>query len=266
MKIEGATVLVTGASGGIGTAIARRCYDTGAASVVASGRRSRELEELCRSLGARARPLIADLAEPHGLDTVIEEARHADVVVASAGLPASGKLTDFSVPEIERAVLVNLTAVMAIAAASLPHLIAQKRGHLVFVSSLSGKIPAPGGALYNCTKAALRMAALSMRDDLRGTGVGVSVIYPGFISGAGMWAETGLTPPRGIRTRTPEQVAAAVLRAIERNKAEIDVAPLVLRVTARVASLVPLVVLSANRRAGYSAIAEGLAVAHRAKR
>lgn len=265
MEINGTSALVTGASGGIGSAIATLIHGAGS-SVIVTGRRTAELETLCMTLCERARAVTADLAEPSGVAAIVEEAKDVDILVFSAALPASGTLEGFTQREIERAVYVNLTATMAITAASLPRLIARRKGHVVFVSSLAGKIPAPGSAIYNGTKAALRVSALSLRDDLRGTGVGVSVIYPGFISGAGMWAETGLKPPRGIRTRTPEQVATAVVRAIRFNKAELDVAPLPLRVTARVASLAPLLVLGVNRRAGYQAIADGLTVANRDKR
>jgi short-subunit dehydrogenase len=265
VEINGTSALVTGASGGIGRAIAALLHGAGS-SVIVTGRRSGELEKLCTTLGERARPVVADLAKPIGVAEIAREVADVDILVFSAALPASGPLDGFTQREIERAVLVNFTAPMAITAACLPGLIARRKGHVVFVSSLAGKIPAPGSAIYNGTKAALRVSGLSLRDDLRGTGVGVSVIYPGLISQAGMWAETGLEPPRGIRTRTPDQVAAAVVRAIRRNKAELDVAPLPLRVTARVASLAPLLVLDVNRRAGYQAIADGLSIANRDKR
>lgn len=265
MKIDGRTALVTGASGGIGGAIARS-LDRAGADLVIAGRREEELERLRRELGPRTQVVIGDLADSEGLERIANAASNAEIVVSCAGLPASGTVDDFTPDQIARAVRVNLTAPIELSRASIGAMRDRGVGHLVFVSSLAGKIPAPGSAIYNGTKAALRLFSLSMRDDLRGTGIGTTVIYPGFVAEAGMWAETGLRPPPGIRTRTPEQIAAAVIRGIERNRAEIAVAPFPLRLTAVLSGFAPRLVLSLNRRAGYQAIADGLAVANRAKR
>ena len=99
------------------------------------------------------------------------------------------------------------------------------RGHLVFISSLSGKAATPGSSVYSATKFGLRGFAQGLRGDLRGAGVGVSVVFPGFIRDAGMFAESGTELPAFVGTSTPEDVADGVLRAIERNRGEVDVAP-----------------------------------------
>src|ERR1700689_1994794 len=96
-----------------------------------------------------------------------------------------------------------------------PAMVARGPGHLVFVSSLSGKAAAPASSVYSATKFGLRGFALALRQDLRPHGVGVSLVSPGFIRGAGMFAETGLKLPPGTGTRTPGDVGAAVIRAIE---------------------------------------------------
>ncbi|MBV8928121.1 MAG: oxidoreductase, partial [Mycobacteriaceae bacterium] len=95
-------------------------------------------------------------------------------------------------------------------------------------------------------------------EDLRGTGVGVSVITPGAIREAGMFADSGAPPPPGIGTGTPGQVANAVVRAIERDKAEISVAPLRQRVLARLAMMAPEV---SGRLAGSTAAKAAEAIA-----
>ena len=105
-------------------------------------------------------------------------------------------------------------------------MVARGHGHLVFVSSLSGKAASARGSIYSATKFGLRGFALGLREDLRDTGVGVSTVFPGFISDAGMFHESGAKLPGYVAMKTPEDVAAAVVRAIERNRAEIDVAPL----------------------------------------
>ena len=103
------------------------------------------------------------------------------------------------------------------------------RGHMVFIASLSGKISSGGSAIYSATKFGLRGFAAGLREDLLGSGVGVTTVYPGFISDAGMFAEAGTKLPPGVGTRTPEAVAEAVVRGIEEGKAELDVAPLGMR-------------------------------------
>jgi short-subunit dehydrogenase len=98
-------------------------------------------------------------------------------------------------------------------------------GHLVFVASLAGKAANPRSSIYNATKFGLRGFALGLRTDLGPHGVGVSVISPGFVRDAGMFAKSGASPA-GLGTTTPQRVGAAVIRAIERDVAEVAVAPL----------------------------------------
>ncbi len=131
------------------------------------------------------------------------------------------------------------------------------------MSSLSGRAAAGGGALYSATKFGLRGFALSLREDLRPSGVGVSTIFPGFIRDAGMFARAEVPLPRGVGTRSPEDVAAAVVRAIERNKAELDVAPLGLRVGSLISGIAPEMALNGSRRMGGAKIADGLAAGGR---
>ena len=102
-------------------------------------------------------------------------------------------------------------------------------GHVVLVSSLSGKLASVGSSLYSAGKFGLRGFAAGLREDLHGTGVGVTVVFPGFISDAGMLADSGVRLPRWVGTRKPEQVADAVVKGIEDGRREIDVAPLSLR-------------------------------------
>jgi short-subunit dehydrogenase len=136
----------------------------------------------------------------------------------------------------------------------------------VFVSSLSGKIATGGSAVYSATKFGLRGFALGLREDLRGSGVGVTTVFPGFISEAGMFAEAGVRLPPGVGMRSPEQVGEAVVRGIERNRAEVDVAPLPLRAGAWVAGAAPALIAAVNRRAGSDRVAGALAEAQRDKR
>src|SRR5581483_8171635 len=199
-----------------------------------------ELEAMAAALpGSGHRALVADLAEPGAAERLVGDAGPVDVLVANAGLPGTGRLEHFVPEEIERALRVNLEAPIRLARALLPAMRERGRGHMVFISSLAGKAPAPRSSMYSATKFGLRGFALGLREDLRGSGVGVSVIAPGFIRGAGMFAKTEVKLPPGVGTRSPQDVADAVLRAIESNRAEVDVAPLGLRAGAWFGSVAP---------------------------
>ena len=263
--LTGRRVLLTGASGGIGKAIARRLHGRGA-HLVLSGRRADVLDELVSDLGERAESAAADLADASAVSELVERAGEVDVLVANAGLPASGTLDSFSAEELDRALDVNLRTPMHMTHLLAPAMVKRGSGHFVYVSSLSAKVVAGGGAVYSATKAGLRAFALGVRDDLHGTGVGVTTIFPGFISEAGMWAEAGLKLPPGVGLKSPEQVAAAVLRGIERDKAEIDVAPLGLRASGKLGTVAPAAVAAVMRRAGSSELSKALARAQKSKR
>jgi uncharacterized protein len=265
VQLNGRSVLLTGATGGIGLAIARALHGRGARLLV-TGRREELLESLRGELGEDVEVQPADLAVAGDVEALAARAAGADVVVANAALPAAGRLDGFEPGQIDRALDVNLRAPIQLARAAVPGMVERGSGHLVFISSMSGKVAAGGGSVYSATKFGLRGFAFSLRDELRGTGVGVSTVFPGFIRDAGMFADTGLSLPRGVGTRTPEQVAAAVLRGIERDKAEIDVAPLAMRAAARLAAVSPSLVAAGARRMGSSSFAEGLEQAQREKR
>ncbi len=232
MDLAGKTALLSGATGGIGRAIAQALADRGA-RVVLSSRKREALEELAGSLpGDGHRAEVADLAEAGEAERLVAEAGEVDVLVANAGLPASGRLDGFSQDEIGRALRVNLEAPLRMTRELLPALRERGGGHFVFVSSLAGKTASPRSSLYAATKFGLRGFALALREDLRGTEVGVSVVLPGFIRDAGMFADSGAKPPPGLGTSTPEEVAAGVVRAIEQDRAEVEIAPRVQRMLA----------------------------------
>jgi short-subunit dehydrogenase len=255
VRIAGARVLLTGATGGLGQAIARALGARGA-QLILTGRRGDVLESLASELGAPA--ISVDLADRADVARLIEEAGSVDVLVANAGLPGTGTLVELSQEEVDRGLEVNLRAPIALAHALLPAMRANRRGQLVFISSLSGKSASGSSSIYSATKFGLRGFGLSMRDELHGSGVSSSVICPGFIREAGMFAETGIKLPPGVGTRTPADVAAAVIRAIEHDRAEIDVAPAVLRVGAALAGLAPELSARVARLLGSNRVARDL--------
>jgi short-subunit dehydrogenase len=263
MKIAGTTALVTGATGGIGQAIARDLSARGAV-VVLTGRRADVLEPLAADLGGKA--IVADLADRSAASQLLEEVGPVDIVVANAALPASGLLTEYDLDAIDRAFDVNLRTPVAMARLVVPGMIERGRGHLVFVSSIAGKVASGGASLYNATKFGMRGFSLALREELRSHGVGVSAIYPGFIRDAGMFADANVTLPRGIGTRTPGQVARAVARAIETDRAEVDVAPLSMRFGVLIGAMSPGLGSRIQRMGGAERITAALAEGQRDKR
>ncbi len=263
MLLSGKTVLLTGATGGIGHAIARRLHRDGA-QLILTGRRTDVLDPLVAELGARG--LAVDLADRAAVARLAEECADVDVLVANAALPASGELTSFSDDEIDRALDVNLRAPMVLSRVLAQRMIARGSGHLLFTSSLIGKAATPGAAVYAATKFGLRGLGQGLRVDLQPHGVGVSVVFPGFISDAGMFADAGVKLPKGVGTSTPEQVADAVAGAIEGNRGEVDVAPVPMRLGAAFAGLAPELSAKLSRKAGSEQISGQMASGQRGKR
>jgi short-subunit dehydrogenase len=263
LRISGSTALLTGATGGIGQAIAR-ALRAGGAELILTGRRIEVLEQLGDELGART--LAVDLSVPAEVDRLLADAGDVDILVANAGLPGSGTLDSFSVDEIDCALDVNLRAPIVLAKGLAPAMVSRGRGHLLFISSLAGKASTPRTAVYNATKFGLRGFAGALRADLRGSGVGVSCVFPGFISEAGMFADAEVKLPLGVGTRPPEAVARAVLEAIERNRGEVDVAPLQLRAGALFASVAPEIAGAVARRLGSDDVSRQMQDAQSDKR
>ena len=263
MKIAGHTALVTGATGGIGQAIARHLHGAGA-QLILHGRRVDVLEPLAEELGARTLP--ADLNDPAEVERLVAESGDVDILVANAALPGSGWLNSFSVDEIDRVIAVNLRAPIVMSRLMAESMKERGAGHVVFISSLAGKAASPRSSLYSATKFGLRGFALGLRADMHGTGIGVSVVYPGFIRDAGMFAESGAVLPRGVGSSTPDEVAEAVVRAVERDIGEVDVAPLGMRVAATFAGVAPGLAGKVTRRTGGAKLAENLAEGQKSKR
>ena len=131
---------------------------------------------------------------------------------------------------------------------------------------MAGKIPTAGTSLYNATKFGIRGFGLALRQELLGTGVGVSVVLPTFVGGAGMWAETGLEAHPMAGEVPAGEVAEAVRTAIIRNRAEIDVAPITTRAGLKLAAVAPRLAERVTRATGTGEFASRIADRQRHKR
>lgn len=257
------SVLVTGAAGGLGAAIAKEFAATGH-RLLLSARRADQVAQLADDLGASV--AACDLEDRSQLMSLLDQAAHVDIAVLNAALPASGSLLEYEVAQIDRALEVNLRAPLVSARLLAEGMKARGYGHIVFISSLAGKVASPGTTLYSTTKFALRGAALGLRHDLHGSGVGVSVICPGFVSDAGMFADSGARLPRGLSTVSPEDVARKTISAIENDRAVVDVAPVALRVASAVGQVAPGLIERGQRAAGGDRLAGQMAERQRSKR
>lgn len=180
MDVNGARVLVTGASRGIGRALAEKFAARGA-RVVLLARSTDQIADAARQLGGEA--YAADLTDPaqlRGLVAAIEDdAGPLDVLVNNAGMEAAGSLVDLSADDLEAVYRLNLLAPVELCRQVLPGMLARGRGHIVAVSSLAGVATIPGLAAYASSKAGLTHVVSGIRADLRGAPVGTTVVETG---------------------------------------------------------------------------------------
>ncbi len=186
MKAADARVLLTGASGGIGAASARRLLEAGA-SVMLAGRSPARLaaqaRALVRELGVerhRVEWYAADLARVSSIDPLVQVAAqwHCNVVVHGAGMPAFGRLESFDATAIAQVLQLNLFTPMLLTQALLPHLRQQREARAIFVGSVLGRLGLPGFSVYSAGKFGLRGFAESLRRELADTPVRVQYLGP----------------------------------------------------------------------------------------
>lgn len=248
-NLAGARVLITGATGGIGGAIVRAFHERGA-ELVLTGRRTEVLDELIAEVGGKA--IAADLADAESVSELMAEAGGIDVLVANAALPGDGALDTFTETEIDRSLDVNLRAPIVLSQWAAEQMVPRGRGHIVLIGSLAGRAASPRLSMYNASKFGLRGFALAYREELRGTGVGVSLVAPGFVDEAGMFADSGNELPPGMRAVSPDDVAKAVLRSIDKDLGEVAVAPPELKAMSMLAVAAPRLSAAMQRRLGLN--------------
>jgi NADP-dependent 3-hydroxy acid dehydrogenase YdfG len=181
----GRTLLVTGASSGIGAAIARAFGARGWA-VAIGARRTDRLEEVARAVeqaGGRAFAHPLDVTEPASIETFFAaaEARLGpmDAVVNNAGIGTPGALHELAVDDIQRELATNLLGPMLVTRRALPGMLARRRGDLVFISSMNVVAPRPLQVGYTAAKAGVEGMAHTLRMELEGTGVRSLIVRPG---------------------------------------------------------------------------------------
>jgi short-subunit dehydrogenase len=220
MDLRDAVVLVTGASGDIGSACAAELGRRGA-RVIVSGRDSDRLNALAADLGAKA--LVSDLLCPGAVEQLATAAMEiygqVDGVVHCAGVGWRGPTATMSTQRLNELVEVNVRAPLELTGALLPGMLARSRGHVCFLASIAGWTGVRDEAVYASTKAAVLTYAESLRAELIGSGVGVSVVSPGAVRTA-FFSNRGVPYDRRFpRPITTARVASAVVAGIENERA-----------------------------------------------
>ncbi|QEL20809.1 SDR family NAD(P)-dependent oxidoreductase [Limnoglobus roseus] len=217
----GRVVVVTGASSGIGRELARQLAAAGARVGLVARREDalRELAELIRAAGGEAVVAPADVADRAQATAAVAVVRDAfgpvDLMIANAGVGAPTRLDPVNVPDVEAMIRVNVLGVVYAFAAVMPDMLARRSGHLAAVSSLASYLALPGESGYCASKAAVNTYLAGLQAHLRGRGVTVTTLCPGFVKTAMTEGNDFWMP--GLLTA--EEAARRMLRALSRRKA-----------------------------------------------
>ena len=235
----GRVALVTGASSGLGEAVAVALAGRGY-RLVLHGRDTARLADVATRTGGTA--VTADLAVPGGAERLAGAALDAegrvDVLVNNAGAGWAGPFERMAAETSEGILAVNLAAPVALTRLLLPGMVEAGGGHLAFVTSIAGRLGVAGETLYAATKAALDAFAESLRLELRGTGVAVTVLVPGVVDTPFFVRRGAPYVRRRPRPLPPDRVAQALVRGIESGAADIY-APAWLRLPVAVRGAAP---------------------------
>ncbi len=233
MQIQNSIIIVTGASAGIGRATAVSLAKLGA-NLTITARRQERLELLAAELSANAGHSLAipgDIGDPAFAHEIVErtvaEFGRVDVLINNAGVGHKSELAAMSPADAQTIWNVNVVGLLAASQAALPHMRQQGYGQIINVSSIVGQRPLPFSGVYCASKTAVNFLSRSLRMELRGTGITVTLVYPGLT--ATEFAEAKLGTPGGnrfgLRGVPPERVAAKIAAAITKNQSEVYVTP-----------------------------------------
>lgn len=227
-KFANKTVIITGASAGVGAAVARAFADQGA-NLVLSARGQEALENIANELSSRCQVEVVpmDVADMQGcqrlIDTALEKFKQIDVLVNNAGAHVRGNLEANSADSYAMMVDVNLRAPIVLSTMALPHLKKSSCGAIVNIGSLAGMAPLQGAATYSATKAGLRAFSYALADETREHGIKVAVVSPGPIDTGFIMDEMDKVEDIVFSQpmSTAEQVADNVLQLCSNEETEI---------------------------------------------
>jgi short-subunit dehydrogenase len=247
-ELRGRNALLTGAAGGLGgyiaPALAREGVNLALSDLPAPAVDARV--EAVRALGVGAAAVPFDLTETARLESLLHDAEDAigpiDILVNNAGLEFVGPFEGQTREELEAIVSVNLLALMELTRLALPGMLERGRGHILNMASMAGKSHFPYLASYCATKHAVVGLTHALRAEHGSDPIGFSAICPGLVGRVGMYGrleDQVTSQPRGLRPVPPEAVAAAVVKAIRGNRAEVIVNSVPARPLAALAATAP---------------------------
>lgn len=199
MKVKGRNILITGAGSGIGKALTLRLLQMGA-NVVALDRQETSLQELHKEVKQNPQLKIytCDVSEEAAVQQLRTVFPDIDILINNAGIiQPFVKVQDLKWPDIHHVMQVNFFATLHLTKVFLPGMLSRNSGHIVNISSMGGFLPVPGQTIYGASKAAVKLFTEGLWSELKGTGVNVTVVFPGAVA-------TNITTNSGIQI--PEQM------------------------------------------------------------
>jgi short-subunit dehydrogenase len=231
VNLRGKACIVTGASRGLGVHIAEHLARKGA-DVALAARSAEDLDKVAehiRSFGTRTVTIPTDVNKKTDLKNLVKkteaELGRVDVLINNAGIESVSNFHEQDLNDIESILKTNVIALQLLTRMVAPQMVERRSGHIVNIASVAGMTAVPYNTVYSSSKHAVIGFSLSLREELKPYGVGVSVVSPTFVSDAGMFASgrPEQDAPKVATLVTPDDVGAAVVKAIERNKPEVAV-------------------------------------------
>jgi short-subunit dehydrogenase len=266
MELRGSIGILTGASRGLGVLMAERLASKGV-NLALAARSATELQETVgrvQSRGVRAIGVPTDVTKREDLERLVDRTTNElgppDLLVNNAGIEFLGGFQSIPLDTIEAVLTTNVIGLISLTRLVVPQMIERGRGHVVNISSMAGKAASPYYTIYSASKHAVVGFSWSLRAELKPKGVGVSVVCPGYVDETGMFSYRNAgKPPRSVGTVRPEDVAAAVVKVVEQDKAEAVVAGGLFKIADVAHAVSPDFAMAMGRRSGAYGYIEKMA-------
>lgn len=243
-KLENKVALLTGASSGIGAVLAKSLSVEGA-EVIGVGRSEMGLNKTKMDVeisGGKFHSISFDISNVSNLSQLKSKVENLtggiDILINNAGIEEYNYFQNYSLEYVQKITSVNLIAPMEITRQFLPELL-QKSGHIVNICSLAAKKGESFNATYSATKGGLALFTDALRQELQGSSVGVSALFPGLVNDVGMFSDSRVKAPLVLGTISSKKVAKALIKVIKHNKPEIIINSAPLRPLLAIDALFP---------------------------
>jgi len=258
MELRGTVGILTGASRGIGVYLAQHLARAGV-SLALAARDEASLEgvaDMVRSKGVRAITVATDVTKRSDLQRLVKrtaaELGDVDLLVNNAGIERYACFEGIEPGDIANILKTNALGPQLLTRYVLPEMIERRKGHIVNIASAAGLTAFPYNTVYSSSKHALVGFSRSLREEMAEYNIGVSAICPSFVRDAGMFQDSkgGAGAPRLAGSVSPVEVAEQTIKAVQKNRPEVIVAPGLTRVVDVLHALAPRLTTSVARRSG----------------